>query len=96
MTIEEATNNDKINFFSLKKKIAELDALLKGLKERVSDFKNDMQVYDHIVAAQDSLFRLTQAMRGCEIVEFAEAWIEPSDLLLGENEKRRMMEDHEF
>jgi hypothetical protein len=91
-TSEEATNNDKINFFSLNKKIAELDALLEGMKERVSDFKNDMQVYDYIVAAQDSLFRLTQAMRSCEIIEFAEPWIEPADLLL-DGEKK---EDHEY
>jgi hypothetical protein len=92
VTTAEDTQGIAINFFSLSKKIAELDALLEGMKERVSDFKNEMQVYDYIVAAQDALFRLTQVMRGCEIVEFAEPMIEPSELFWEEEKK----EDHEF
>jgi hypothetical protein len=40
----------------------------------------DLKVYDKIVEARDKIFQLQQAMRGCEIVEFAAPWIEPADL----------------
>jgi hypothetical protein len=84
--VEEDTNNERINIFNLNRKIAELDGLLESMKERISIFKDDLNVYDRIVEAQDALFRLTQTMRGCMIVECGARWL---DL----EEKR---EDHEF
>jgi hypothetical protein len=88
----ETTTDKSINISCLNEKIAELDALLESVKEHMSDFKNDLEVYEYVVQAQDALFRLTQVMRGCKIIEFAAPWIEPSEL----EEKRRVREDHEF
>jgi hypothetical protein len=96
MTTVEDTNNDKIKFSDLNRKIAELDSLLEGMKQHVADFKDDTKVYDAIVVGQDSLFRVTQIMRGCEIIEFAEPMIEPNDVLFWEEEQEKNKEDHEL
>jgi hypothetical protein len=77
VTTEEATNPKELNFSRLNKKIAELDGLLESMKERIAVFKDDLNVYDRIVEAQDALFRLAQTLRGgCVIVEFGARWLD--------------------
>jgi hypothetical protein len=85
VTTEEATNPKELNFSHMNKKIAELDGLLESMKERIAVFKDDLNIYDRIVEAQDALFRLTQTMRGCVIVEFGARWLDLEE-----------REDHKF
>ena len=76
MTVED-TKDSAISFSSktktkkvikLEEEIAHWDSVLDRIQKVMPE---DMRVYDHVVQARDAAFRLQQAMRGCEIVEFA-------------------------
>lgn len=68
MTTREDTKATAIKISSLEEKIRDFDSTLVNIQELLSD---DIRVYDNVVEARDAIFRLQQAMRGCEIVEFA-------------------------
>jgi len=65
------TYNAKIS--TLEEEICRFDSMLDRLQKLMPE---DIRVYDHIVEVRDTIFRLQQSMRGCEIVEFASSGLD--------------------
>jgi hypothetical protein len=93
LTVAEDSRTPNVKLTKLEQEIASFDSVLDWIQKLMPD---NMRVYDYVVQARDAIFRLQQAMRGLEIIEFAEPWIEPNDVLYWEEEQARNKEDQGF
>jgi hypothetical protein len=90
--LAEDSQCSNVKLTKLEQEIAHFDCVLDWIQKLMPD---NLRVYDYVVQTRDAIFRLQQAMRGLEIIEFSAPWIEPNDLFW-EEEQERNKEDHEF
>ena len=97
MCLVDKSHTHKINFATdlgaqkltkLDEEIVRFDSVLDRIEKLMPE---DLKVYDRIVEVRDAIFRLLQHMRGLDILEFAEPWVEPADLFW-EREREGMTE----
>lgn len=74
---EEATQRRKIKISNkiirLEDDIRAFDSTLDRIQKLMPE---DISVYDRVSEVRDAIFRLQQAMRGCEVVEFASSGLD--------------------
>jgi hypothetical protein len=94
MTVAEDSRTLNVNLTKLEEEIARFDSVLVRIQNLMLD---NLRVYEYVVQTRDAIFRLQQAMRGLEIIEFAEPWLDPEDVVkTTRNWKTNNKEDHEF
>jgi hypothetical protein len=75
--VDNTSPNKAKKLTILDAEIKRFDAILADAQEHLSDYKEDLEVYERIVNVRDSLYRLKAQMRDCVIVEFPAAGTEP-------------------
>lgn len=66
MTVSKDTKGIAIKISQLDEQIRAFDCVLDRIQILLSD---DIAVYDYVVQARDAIFRLQQAIRGCEVID---------------------------
>jgi hypothetical protein len=73
VTVAEDTNYSKLNISFRNTKITRLEEEIRcfgSVLDRIQTLMpDDIAVYDYVVQARDAIFRLQQAMQGCEVID---------------------------